>query len=66
MPKKITIVLGPLADPLAERLIETSETSSQLVRRLIAAELNVQAPSMPAGNPQAANAVAVGRSRKPT
>ena len=65
MPPKITIVLGPLADPLAERLTETFETPSRFIRRLIAAELNVQAPSMPAGNPQAANAVAVGRAKRP-
>lgn len=49
--EKLTIRLGPLAGPLAERCERTGETPSEVVRKALARLLGEPLPEMPEGNP---------------
>ena len=51
LPEKITILLGPLAEPMAVRIKQTGESQSVYLRRLIAEDCGVESPSLPVGNP---------------
>jgi len=52
LPNRLTIVLGPLAAPLAEHCARTLRTPSEAVRAAVAAMLGVEVPEVPRGNPQ--------------
>lgn len=51
MTDRITFRPGPLAGALEKKLARTGETSSQYLRRLVAADLGKPVPDMPEGNP---------------
>lgn len=60
LPAKITFRPSTLAGPMASKLVETRETPSEYVRRLIAADCGVEPPEMRAGNPDIAAQSAAG------
>jgi len=46
LPEKISFRPGDLAGPMAERIDATQETPSEYLRRVVAADLGVDAPAM--------------------
>lgn len=60
IPDRISFRPGSLAGPMENRLAETGEGPSEYVRRLIAADCDVEPPEMPVGNPSLAEQSAAG------
>lgn len=60
IPDRITFRPGALAGPMAAKLAATGEGPSEYVRRLIAADCDVEPPEMVVGNPALAEQSAAG------
>lgn len=64
MKERVTFRLGSLLAPLATACKQSGRTPSEEIRVRLAESLGVDAPVMPVGNPDAANARAKGAARK--
>lgn len=64
IPEKISFRPGDLAGPMAERIEATQETPSEYLRRVVAADLGVEAPEM-RGNVAFLKQFAKPKKRKP-